>query len=146
MAIDLSRYHQLVREASTLRVRGRVTELTGLVVKAAVPGVRVGEVVEIRSKNGRGAVKSEVVGFQGDEVMLMPMGDLTGMTLPLKRTAAERLAAGDPRPSLTELYGTHDGYVQAIARAARQLKADGFMLQEDVDRTIAEAEASDVLK
>ena len=72
--------------------------------------------------------------------------DLTGMTLPLKRTAAERLAVGDPRPSLTELYGTHDGYVQAIARAARQLQADGFMLQEDVDRTIAEAEASDVLR
>lgn len=79
MAIDLSRYHQLVREASTLRVRGRVTELTGLVVKAAVPGVRVGEVIEIRNKTGRGTVKGEVVGFQGDEVMLMPLGDLGGI-------------------------------------------------------------------
>ena len=72
--------------------------------------------------------------------------DLSGMTVALKRTAAERLAAGDPRPSLAELYGTHDGYVQAIARAARQLQADGFMLQQDVDGVIAEAEARDVLK
>ena len=79
MAIDLSRYHQMVKEASTLRVRGRVTELTGLVVKAAVPGVRVGEVVEIRSKTTRGGLKGEVVGFQGDEVMLMPLGDLSGI-------------------------------------------------------------------
>ncbi|HVE84481.1 MAG TPA: type III secretion system ATPase SctN [Myxococcales bacterium] len=79
MAIDLSRYHQLVREASTLRVRGRVTELAGLVVKAAVPGVRVGEVVEIKSKNTRQGLKGEVVGFQGDEVMLMPLGDLGGI-------------------------------------------------------------------
>jgi type III secretion protein N (ATPase) len=79
MAIDLSRYHTLVKEASTLRVRGRVTELTGLIVKAAVPGVRVGEVVEIRSKNGKSGLKGEVVGFQGEEVMLMPLGDLAGI-------------------------------------------------------------------
>jgi len=79
MAIDLSRYHQMVKEASTLRVRGRVTELTGLVVKAAVPGVRVGEVVEIRSRTTRSGLKGEVVGFQGDEVMLMPLGDLSGI-------------------------------------------------------------------
>ena len=79
MAIDLSRYHQLVKEASTLRIRGRVTELTGLVVKAAVPGVRVGEVVEIKSRTTRSGLKGEVVGFQGDEVMLMPLGDLSGI-------------------------------------------------------------------
>ncbi|MGA9520788.1 MAG: type III secretion system ATPase SctN [Myxococcaceae bacterium] len=78
MAIDLSRYYQLIKEAQTVRVRGRVTELTGLVIKAAVPGVRVGEVVEIRGRN-RGKVKAEVVGFQGDEVMLMPLGELSGI-------------------------------------------------------------------
>ncbi len=78
MAIDLSRYMQLVKEAQTVRVRGRVTELTGLIIKAVVPGVRVGEVVEIRGKKGS-SVKAEVVGFQGDEVMLMPLGELSGI-------------------------------------------------------------------
>jgi ATP synthase in type III secretion protein N len=78
MAIDLSRYHQMVKEAQTVRVRGRVTELVGLIIKAAVPGVRVGEVVEIRGRN-KHTVKGEVVGFQGDEVMLMPLGELVGI-------------------------------------------------------------------
>jgi type III secretion protein N (ATPase) len=78
MAIDLSRYHQMVKEAQLVRIRGRVTELTGLVIKAAVPGVRVGEVVEIKGRN-RAAVKAEVVGFQGEEVMLMPLGELSGI-------------------------------------------------------------------
>lgn len=78
MAIDLSRYHQLVRETQTTRARGRVTELTGLIIKAAVPGVRVGEVVEIRGRN-KSRVRGEVVGFQGDEVMLMPLGELGGI-------------------------------------------------------------------
>jgi len=72
--------------------------------------------------------------------------DLTGMTVPLRTTAAERLAAGDPRPSLEELYGTHQGYVDAVRAAAEMLRAQGLMLQEDVDWYVAQAEASDVLR
>ncbi len=72
--------------------------------------------------------------------------DLCGMTIPLFRTAAERLAAGDPRPSLKELYRSHGGYVSRIAAAARALKAQRLLLQEDVHRVIVEAAQSDVLK
>jgi alpha/beta hydrolase family protein len=72
--------------------------------------------------------------------------DLNGMTIPLHRTNAERLAAGDPRPSLEELYRNHGGYVSRIAAVARRLKAERLMLQEDVDRVIEEAAQSDVLK
>jgi type III secretion protein N (ATPase) len=78
MAIDLNRYYALLKDATLVRVRGRVTELTGLIIKASVPNVRVGEVVLIKSRV-RGAVKAEVVGFQGDEVMLMPLGELYGI-------------------------------------------------------------------
>lgn len=78
MAIDLSRYHEKVKEAKTLRAYGRVTELTGLIIRASVPGVRVGEVVEVQGAS-RARVKAEVVGFQGDEVMLMPLGELVGI-------------------------------------------------------------------
>jgi type III secretion protein N (ATPase) len=78
MAIDLSHYYSLLKDASLIRVRGRVTELTGLVIKASVPNVRVGELVYIKSRL-RGQVKAEVVGFQGDEVMLMPLGELAGI-------------------------------------------------------------------
>jgi ATP synthase in type III secretion protein N len=79
MAIDLSRYSTLIKEAPLYRVRGRVTELTGLVIKASVPNVRVGELVIIKGHGGRSSVKAEVVGFQGDEVMLMPLGELLGI-------------------------------------------------------------------
>ncbi|MFN0064362.1 MAG: type III secretion system ATPase SctN [Myxococcaceae bacterium] len=77
MAIDLAHYRRLLKEAQAVRIRGRVTELTGLVIKAAVPGVRVGEVVEIRGR--KSGVKAEVVGFQGEQVMLMPLGELVGI-------------------------------------------------------------------
>jgi type III secretion protein N (ATPase) len=78
MALELSRYYSLLKDAPLYRVRGRVTELTGLVIKASVPGARVGELVLIQG-HGRAAVKAEVVGFQGDEVMLMPLGELYGI-------------------------------------------------------------------
>ncbi len=98
MAIDLSRYAKLVKEAQTVRVRGRVTELTGLVIKAAVPGVRVGEVVEIRGQR-KSSVKAEVVGFQGDETMLMPLGELVGIgadseVIPTGRPLSIRVGEG----------------------------------------------------
>jgi type III secretion protein N (ATPase) len=79
MAINLAQYYSLLKDAPLYRVRGRVTELTGLVIKASVPGVRVGELVFIKGHGGRASVKAEVVGFQGDEVMLMPLGELFGI-------------------------------------------------------------------
>jgi ATP synthase in type III secretion protein N len=78
MAIELSKYVQRLKESPSVRIRGRVCELTGLVLKAMVPGVRVGEVVEIWGRN-RSMVRGEVVGFQGEQVMLMPLGELTGI-------------------------------------------------------------------
>ncbi|MBL8949393.1 MAG: type III secretion system ATPase SctN [Myxococcaceae bacterium] len=76
--IDLSKYYKLIKETQTVQVRGRVTELTGLVIKAAVPNVRVGELCWIKSGPTR-SVRAEVVGFQGEEVMLMPLGELSGI-------------------------------------------------------------------
>jgi len=62
-----------------LRIVGRVTEVTGLVMRAAVPGVRVGELVWIDGSGGGVRVRAEVVGFRGDEVVLVPLGEVTGI-------------------------------------------------------------------
>ena len=41
----------------------------------------------------------------------------SGGWIPFAKTKAERLASGDPRPSLEERYRSHDEYVQAISKA-----------------------------
>ena len=66
--------------------------------------------------------------------------NLIGMMICLPRTRVEGLAAGDPRPSLEELYGDHAGYVTAVAWAALNLWAQRLMLLEDVFQTIGEAD------
>jgi len=72
--------------------------------------------------------------------------DLNGMMIPLRRTREERLASGDPRPSLEELYRTHERYVKRVARAARRLARERLLLEEDVEAIIKEAAESDVLR
>ncbi len=69
-----------------------------------------------------------------------------GGMIPFARTAAERRASGDPRLSLEERYGSHDGYVAAVRKAADRAQAEGFLLKDDADRLVREADASRVLR
>ncbi len=70
--------------------------------------------------------------------------DAAGQKIDFAKTKAERLASGDPRPSLEERYKDHATYVDGVRRAAESLKAQRFMLEEDVAATIAAAEAAKV--
>ncbi|MCS6915158.1 MAG: FliI/YscN family ATPase [Myxococcota bacterium] len=61
-------------------VAGRVTELTGLVLRATAPGARVGELVRIeRVGQPERPLLAEVVGFRADEVVLLPLGPVAGV-------------------------------------------------------------------
>jgi hypothetical protein len=69
-----------------------------------------------------------------------------GQHIPFKATKAERLAVGDPRLSLAERYKNHAGYVKEFRKAAEKLEKQRFLLSEDVQRYVDEAEASAVLR
>jgi hypothetical protein len=71
---------------------------------------------------------------------------LSGSFVPFATTKAERLAAGDARKSLEERYKDHDGYVKDVEHAAKKLMQEGFLLEEDAERFVREAEASNVLR
>jgi len=70
--------------------------------------------------------------------------DASGQKLDFAKTKAARLAAGDPRPSLEERYADHAAYVERVSRAARALKDERFMLEEDVQAYVAAAQAANV--
>ena len=69
-----------------------------------------------------------------------------GGMIPFARTRAERVATGDPRLSLEERYGSHEGYVSAVRKAADKALAAKFLLPEDARRLVSEAEMSQVLR
>ncbi len=62
-----------------------------------------------------------------------------GSYIPWPESPAEREATGDPRRSILERYPDKAAYVAAIAAAARELVAQGLMLEEDVERCTAAA-------
>jgi type III secretion system H+-transporting two-sector ATPase len=78
MKLDLSSLITRLDTLETLEVRGRVSEVTGLVVRARIPGVRIGELCSLRSP-GRPPVQAEVVGFRDGEVFLMTLGEIEGL-------------------------------------------------------------------
>lgn len=81
---------------------------------------------------GAGFFAGEICGFQGGYV-------------PFAVTKAEREMTGDPRPSIEERYGTLEGYVCTVRRAADAAVAERFLLRDDADRMIREAGESRVL-
>jgi hypothetical protein len=95
------------------------------------PGIRVPEVAVPRGTHTGWAPRRK--GFAEDELLAL------GAYFPFAATRAERAASGDPRLSLEERYPTQEHYVRQVAAAAGQLHADGFLLQEDVERIIAKA-------
>jgi hypothetical protein len=65
-----------------------------------------------------------------------------GATLPLPRTRAERERKGDPRASIAERYRSRDDYLARVREAARVRVRDGYLLEEDVETSLAFAARS----
>lgn len=72
-SVDLARSIAALAGADPVRVTGSVREIVGLSIRAAIPGVRLGEVVEIE-RRGAPPLLAEVVGFQLDDATLLPLG------------------------------------------------------------------------
>jgi hypothetical protein len=62
-----------------------------------------------------------------------------GSFVPFARTAAERHAAGDPRPSLEERYPTREDFIAKVRAAAGRQVGAGFLLPEDEERAVSES-------
>jgi len=69
-----------------------------------------------------------------------------GGLIPFARTRAGRLAARDPRPSLEERHGSHQGFVEQVRSVAAARVAVGWLLPEDAEKLVTAAQASSVLE
>ncbi len=67
-------------QAKVAQVRGRVVQVTGTIIRAVIPSVKIGEICVLRSPGDDAAIKAEVVGFSHGSALLMPMGDMQGIS------------------------------------------------------------------
>ena len=73
-------FEQLITHLDELEmttVHGRITEVVGMLIKAIVPQVKMGEVVMIKREGE--PLMAEVVGFTREEVYLSPLGNMHGI-------------------------------------------------------------------
>ncbi len=59
-------------------VNGRITEVVGMLIKAIVPNVKMGEICMIKREGA--PLLAEVVGFTKDEAFLSPLGEMHGIS------------------------------------------------------------------
>ena len=59
-----------VEDAQPVEVKGRVIQVIGTIIKAAVPGVKIGEICILRNPWEDFEVQAEVVGFTREAVLL----------------------------------------------------------------------------
>ena len=69
-----------VEDAQAIEVKGRVIQVVGTIIKAAVPGVKVGEICILRNPWENFEVQAEVVGFTREAALLTALGQMTGIS------------------------------------------------------------------
>ena len=62
-----------------MAVYGRVAQAVGTVIEGYGPVTSIGEMGEVIREDGEGRVLAEVVGFRGERLLLMPLGEMRGI-------------------------------------------------------------------
>jgi flagellum-specific ATP synthase len=79
LKIPFESYHEALNKKTFALKQGKVSQVTGLIVNVDGLDAFIGEVCEIEIKSTGKIVLSEVVGFIGDTVQLMPLDELNGI-------------------------------------------------------------------
>ncbi|WP_110715625.1 FliI/YscN family ATPase [Salinicola acroporae] len=91
VALDtlLPRLGQRLARTETRRVSGRVRRIRGLLIHASIESVSIGELCYLRDPVSGRRVAAEVVGFEEEDAILSPIGELHGLS-----TRSEVIATG----------------------------------------------------
>lgn len=77
--IPFEEYSKVIKKKDHYLKLGKVTQVIGLIIQVEGLEVFVGEVCEILIKSSSNMVLAEVVGFRDKSVLLMPLGELSGI-------------------------------------------------------------------
>lgn len=69
-----------IDDMQSVEVKGRVVQVVGTIIKAVVPGVKIGEVCILRNPWENFEVQAEVVGFTKEAALLTALGQMTGIS------------------------------------------------------------------
>lgn len=74
--LHIEPYLEAMKHIDPVRYNGRVSQVIGLTVESEGPDARIGDVCHIYPSHSKEPVMAEVVGFRGNKVLLMALGEL----------------------------------------------------------------------
>ena len=77
---NLAKYVDAIGRAALIEQYGVVSQVVGLIIESEGPGVELGEICHIYPKGAGQPIEAEVVGFRRKQILLMPMGELHGVS------------------------------------------------------------------
>ncbi|NLK62472.1 MAG: flagellar protein export ATPase FliI [Fusobacteria bacterium] len=79
MKIDFNKYERIIDKVDTIKMIGKVIRVVGLIIESVGPLVQLGEHCYIIIQETGVKIDAEVVGFNDDKVLLMPLGEMKGI-------------------------------------------------------------------
>ncbi|HEX2947139.1 MAG TPA: flagellar protein export ATPase FliI [Clostridia bacterium] len=79
MRDSLAKYHDILNRSDFIKYYGKVSKVVGLTIESDGPEVDIGELCRLYSSRGKKVIQTEVVGFRDNKVLLMPLGEMTGV-------------------------------------------------------------------
>ena len=76
--IDLKKYTQITNH-QLWTYTGEVTKVVGMGIESLGPIANIGDICYIATRKGDREIKAEVIGFRGENLLLMPLGQLEGI-------------------------------------------------------------------
>lgn len=92
MSINFEKYQNILSSTHLTKDSGKVTEVTGLIIKGYIPGVSVGSICEIQTAIADKPILAEVVGFKDRQVLMMSLAGMRGISMGSKITLSKSIA------------------------------------------------------
>ena len=77
--INLEKYTQILENNDFIEYSGKVSKVVGLTIQSNGPEANIGEICKLYAIKSNKVIDAEVVGFNDNKVLLMPLGDMTGI-------------------------------------------------------------------
>ncbi len=73
-------FKDALKHCFPMTLHGRILQISGTIVRAILPQVSIGELCLLRNIHDDHTIPAEVIGLEGSEVLLAPIGDMRGMS------------------------------------------------------------------
>jgi len=90
--LNFEKYQNILNQTHLTKDSGKVTEVTGLIIKGFIPGVSVGSICEIQTMASDKPILAEVVGFKDRQVLMMSLAGQRGIAMGSKITLSKSIA------------------------------------------------------